>query len=106
MSNEKQAGLTAEQFLTGKNMLGEGYKNFFINFPDRSVCLNSLLQEYSDQQTAQLIKERDELKAKHREDILNAFVAGDNRGTGEIPFNAEQYYNQTFNKTLNNYSQK
>ena len=31
-----------------------------------------------------------------REQILNAFVAGDERGTKEIPFNCEQYYTQTY----------
>lgn len=31
-----------------------------------------------------------------REQILNAFVAGDERGTKDIPFNCEQYYNQTY----------
>lgn len=35
-------------------------------------------------------------KQMHKEEILDAFVAGDERGTGEIPFNCEQYYNQTF----------
>ena len=28
--------------------------------------------------------------------IIDAFVAGDERGTKEIPFNAEQYYSQTY----------
>ena len=38
------------------------------------------------------------VKAKEKEmhQIFDAFVAGDERGTGEIPFNAEQYYTQTF----------
>lgn len=31
-----------------------------------------------------------------KEQIWMAFVAGDERGTKEIPFNAEQYYQQTF----------
>lgn len=31
-----------------------------------------------------------------REQIEEAFVAGDERGTNDIPFNAEQYYTQTF----------
>lgn len=31
-----------------------------------------------------------------REQIEEAFVAGDERGTKGIPFNAEQYYTQTF----------
>ena len=31
-----------------------------------------------------------------KEQIIDAFVAGDERGTGEIPFNCEQYYNQTY----------
>lgn len=30
--------------------------------------------------------------------ILEAFVAGDERETGNIPFTAEQYYTQTFNQ--------
>jgi hypothetical protein len=33
-----------------------------------------------------------------RETILSAFVAGDQRGTNDIPFNAEQYYSQTFDQ--------
>lgn len=33
---------------------------------------------------------------KERDVIKNAFVAGDERGTKDIPFNAEQYYSQTF----------
>lgn len=36
------------------------------------------------------------------EDIMQAFVAGDQRGTGDIPFNAEQYYSQTFTNETNN----
>lgn len=31
-----------------------------------------------------------------REQIEEAFVAGDERGTKDTPFNAEQYYTQTF----------
>ena len=31
-----------------------------------------------------------------REQIYEAFVAGDERGTGEIPFNCEQYYQQKY----------
>ena len=31
-----------------------------------------------------------------REQIEEAFVAGDERGTKDIPFNAEQHYTQTF----------
>ncbi len=30
--------------------------------------------------------------------IEDAFVAGDERGTKDIPFNAEQYYTQTYGK--------
>ncbi len=36
------------------------------------------------------------LLEKEKEQIFDAFVAGDERGTGEIPFNCEQYYNQTY----------
>jgi len=35
---------------------------------------------------------------KERQIIEDAFVAGDERGTGEIPFNAEQYFTQNFNQ--------
>jgi len=42
--------------------------------------------------------EATELLTKEREDIKNAFVAGDERGTKDIPFNAEQYFEQTFNQ--------
>jgi hypothetical protein len=31
-----------------------------------------------------------------KEQIYNAFVAGSERGTGEIPFNCEQYFDQTY----------
>ena len=33
-----------------------------------------------------------------KEVILEAFIAGDERGTKDIPFDAGQYYNQTFKK--------
>ncbi len=38
------------------------------------------------------------LLPKERQDIQDSFVAGSERGTGEIPFNCEQYFNQTFNE--------
>ncbi len=38
-------------------------------------------------------------KQLEREQVENAFVAGDERGTKNIPFNAEQYYTQTYGKT-------
>lgn len=33
---------------------------------------------------------------KERQQIEEAFVSGDERGANSIPFNAEQYYTQTF----------
>jgi len=33
-----------------------------------------------------------------KQQIYDAFVAGSERGAGEIPFNAEQYYTQTYNQ--------
>lgn len=36
-----------------------------------------------------------------RQQIEDAFVAGDERGTNNIPFNAEQYYNQTYTQNNN-----
>jgi hypothetical protein len=38
----------------------------------------------------------EQAKEMEKEQIKEAFVAGDERGTGEIPFNCEQYYQQTF----------
>jgi len=38
----------------------------------------------------------DQAKAMEKEQIENAFVAGDERGTDNIPFNCEQYYSQTY----------
>jgi hypothetical protein len=35
---------------------------------------------------------------KFRNQIMDAFVAGDERGTGEIPFNYEQYFNLKYKK--------
>ena len=37
-------------------------------------------------------------KEMEKQQIEDAFVAGDERGTKDIPFNAEQYYTQTYNK--------
>lgn len=37
-----------------------------------------------------------ELLSKEKEQIEQAFVAGDERGVGNIPFNAEQYFTQTY----------
>ena len=42
------------------------------------------------------IEKATELLAKEKEDIMNAFVAGSERGTKDIPFNAEQYFTQTY----------
>ena len=33
---------------------------------------------------------------KERQQIEEAFVSGDERSTNNIPFNAEQYFNQTY----------
>jgi len=46
-----------------------------------------------------VIKDIDaQMLAIEKEQYFNAFVAGSERGTGEIPFNCEQYYSQTFGK--------
>jgi hypothetical protein len=39
-----------------------------------------------------------QMLAEEKEQILQAFVAGDERGTNNIPFNAEQYYLQNYLK--------
>jgi hypothetical protein len=39
-----------------------------------------------------------QMLAEEKEQILQAFVAGDERGTNDIPFNAEQYYSQNYLK--------
>lgn len=33
---------------------------------------------------------------KEKQQIMDAFIAGDERGTKDNPFNCEQYYSQTF----------
>ena len=41
---------------------------------------------------------REQVKEMEKQQIEDAFVAGDERGTKDIPFNAEQYYTQTYGK--------
>jgi hypothetical protein len=43
-----------------------------------------------------MIEKIKESLPQEREQIEQAFVAGDERGTKDIPFNAEQYFTQTF----------
>lgn len=38
------------------------------------------------------------LLPKEKQIIMDAFVAGSERGTKDVPFNCEQYFNQTFNQ--------
>jgi hypothetical protein len=40
----------------------------------------------------------EQAKEMFQQQIEDAFVAGDERGTKDIPFNAEQYYTQTYGK--------
>jgi len=40
----------------------------------------------------------EQAKEMFQPQIEDAFVAGDERGTKDIPFNAEQYYTQTYGK--------
>ena len=44
----------------------------------------------------------EEAKQIFEEQIFDAFIAGDERGTGEVPFNADQYYTQTYGTRLQN----
>lgn len=50
----------------------------------------------SGQLTDKLDDYIDELLIKEREAIMNAFVAGSERGTKDTPFNCEQYFTQTY----------
>jgi hypothetical protein len=43
-----------------------------------------------------IIEKIKESLPQEREQIEQAFVAGDERGTKDIPFNAEQYFTETF----------
>jgi hypothetical protein len=70
----------------------DGYIEFVKNNPNGT-----------DESKGNLITVFNELKkraitqlGKEREQIENAFVAGDERGTKDIPFNSEQYFTQTF----------
>lgn len=57
----------------------------------------SKLQKDGEKMTWQQIIDITNLALQmEREQIEEAFVAGDERGTNDIPFNAEQYYTQTF----------
>lgn len=55
--------------------------------------LEELRKPYSDKYIADISNKALQME---REQIIDAFVAGDERGTNDIPFNAEQYYTQTF----------
>lgn len=55
-----------------------------------------LILQYSERLGFNSAMILDKARKMHREEVEEAFVAGDQRGTGEIPFNCEQYYNQTF----------
>jgi|LakMenEpi03Aug12_release.lakeMendotaPanAssembly.Ray.scaffolds.fasta_scaffold1429316_2 hypothetical protein len=57
----------------------------------RSKSVNSHLGAWN-----MIIEKIKESLPQEREQIENAFVAGDERGTKDIPFNAEQYFTQTF----------
>jgi len=61
------------------------------------------LQVYCDHQPYLLPEEAKrkatELLTKEREQHYDTFVAGSERGTKEIPFNAEQYFDQTYSST-------
>lgn len=64
------------------------------------TAMQQLLERLDDYETGTefikwLIADGDFLE-KEKEQILQAFLAGDERGTGNIPFNCEQYYAQTF----------
>ena len=52
--------------------------------------------------TDEALEKFEEAKQMEKEQIFDAFVAGDERGTGEVPFNAEQYYTQTYSTRLQN----
>lgn len=55
--------------------------------------IEELRKPYSDKYIADISNKALQME---REQIIDAFVAGDERGTNDIPFNAEQYYTQTF----------
>ena len=63
--------------------------------------LKTIVQAWIDNRVdadlSTVITHIESLLPKERQIIEDAFVAGDERGTGEIPFNAEQYFTQNFN---------
>lgn len=61
-----------------------------MNKPD---CIDNIDVQYELNQAIQILES---LKEEEKEIILSSFVGGDMRGTGEIPFNAEQYFEQTY----------
>jgi hypothetical protein len=61
--------------------------------------MQTALQELIDWlpvEAGAIIEKAKSLLKKEREQIVESFVAGDERGTKDIPFNAEQYFNQTY----------
>jgi hypothetical protein len=56
------------------------------------------LDGFSDEEWSKIIEAFEQAAEMEKKQIEDAFVAGDERGTKDIPFNAEQYYTQTYGK--------
>ena len=82
--NEKQ--LTAMSELRGRLQIFK--KAFNDGLPDEAI-VNAVIDKVVNLVDTELL-------ATERQQHLDTFVAGDERGTGNIPFNAEQYFEQTF----------
>jgi len=59
----------------------------------------ALYEDFTNDLYLKIVDSLKELLPKEKEVIENAFVAGDERGTKDIPFNCEQYFSQTYIQT-------
>lgn len=59
--------------------------------------MKTAMQEYIQDAFEGEIKPYSYYLEKEKQQIMDAFVSGDERGTGNIPFNCEQYFSQTYN---------
>lgn len=66
-----------------------------IDYLQEEICER---RGYSASKSFEVVihKIKSEFIKTEKEQIYQAFVAGDERGTKEIPFNCEQYYNQKY----------
>lgn len=72
-------------------------KNKYFTMNNKQTAVQYLIEQLLPKTlSAEQFYVTQEALKKERQQIEEAFVSGDERGTGETPFNAEQYYIQTY----------